>query len=103
MEGTMLASGKMAGFVITKDYDRARAFYEGTLGFEFVSLDQFPLLVKVCAQHIRISKAPNFTPFESTVLGWEVGDIDAVVAWLAERRVATEKYPFVQDKDRPFC
>jgi catechol 2,3-dioxygenase-like lactoylglutathione lyase family enzyme len=100
MEGTMLAKGKMAGFVITKDYDQSRAFYEGKLGFEFVSLDQFALVVKVGGHHIRISKAPNFTPLQSTVLGWEVGDVEAVVAWLAERGVATEKYPFVQDKDR---
>jgi len=43
----MLASGKMVGFVLTKDYEQARAFYEGKLGFEFVSLDQFALAMKV--------------------------------------------------------
>ena len=26
--------GKMVGFVLTKDYDKAKAFYEGTLGCE---------------------------------------------------------------------
>jgi len=41
----MLATGKMVGFVPTKDYDKARAFYEGKLGFDFVSLDQFALVV----------------------------------------------------------
>ncbi len=96
----MLASGKMAGFVLTSDYGRARAFYEGKLGFEFVSLDQFALVVKVGGHHIRISKVPDFTPLRSTVLGWEVADIEAVVAWLAKRGVATERYPFAQDKDR---
>ena len=96
----MLASGKMAGFIITTDYDQARAFYEGKLGFEFISLDQFALVVKAGGHHIRISKAPNFIPLQSTVLGWEVEDVEAAVAWLAERGVATEKYPFVQDKDR---
>jgi catechol 2,3-dioxygenase-like lactoylglutathione lyase family enzyme len=100
MEGTMLASGIMAGFVLTNDYDQARAFYVGKLGFEFISLDRFALVVKVGGHHIRIGKVPGFTPQQSTVLGWEVADIEAVVAWLAERGVATEKYPFVQDKDR---
>src|SRR5215469_10187543 len=35
-EGKMLASGKMVGFVPTRDYDKARAFYQDQLGFEFV-------------------------------------------------------------------
>jgi catechol 2,3-dioxygenase-like lactoylglutathione lyase family enzyme len=96
----MLASGKMVGFVLTKDYEKARSFYEGKLGLEFVSLDQFALVMKVGGHHIRVSKAPNFTPAQSTVLGWDVLDIEAVVAWLTQRGVAFEKYPFVQDKER---
>jgi len=96
----MLASAKMAGFLLTKDYDQAKAFFVGKLGFEFISLDQYALVVNTGANHIRISKVPTFTPLQSTVLGWEVPDIDAAVAWLAERGVATEKYPFVQDKER---
>lgn len=95
----MLASGKMVGFVPTKDYERARAFYEGKLGFEFVSLDAYALVVRVGGHRIRIAKMPNFTPLQGTILGWEVSDVAAVVKWLSERGVATEKYPFVQDKD----
>jgi catechol 2,3-dioxygenase-like lactoylglutathione lyase family enzyme len=98
-EAKMLASAEMVGFVPTKDYDKARAFYEGKLGFEFVSLDQFALVVSVGGHKIRIAKVPNFTPQQATILGWEVQDIEAVTAWLKERGVATEKYPFVQDKD----
>jgi catechol 2,3-dioxygenase-like lactoylglutathione lyase family enzyme len=96
----MLASCKMVGFVLTKDYDKARAFYEGKLGFVFVSLDQFALVVKTGEHNIRISKVPNFTPLQSTILGWEVRDIEAIVAWLTKQGVATEKYPFVQDRER---
>src|SRR5882672_2331194 len=50
----MLASGKMVGFIPTKDYDKARAFYEGKLGFEFVSLDKFALVMSVGGHMIRI-------------------------------------------------
>jgi catechol 2,3-dioxygenase-like lactoylglutathione lyase family enzyme len=96
----MLASGKMVGFVLTKDYGQARAFYEGKLGFEFVSLDQFALALKVGGHFVRISKVPNFTPLRSTVLGWEVENIEAVVAWLKQRGVAMETYPFIQDAER---
>jgi catechol 2,3-dioxygenase-like lactoylglutathione lyase family enzyme len=95
----MLASCKMTGFVLTKDYDKARAFYEEKLGFEFVSLDQFALVMKTEQNMIRISKVPTFTPLQSTVLGWEVKDIIAIVKWLAGRGVEMEKYAFVQDKE----
>ena len=95
----MLASGKMVGFIPTKDYDRARAFYERKLGFEFLSLDPYALVVSVGGHRIRIIRMPNFTPLEGTILGWEVSDIAAVVKWLCERGVTTEKYPFVQDKE----
>jgi catechol 2,3-dioxygenase-like lactoylglutathione lyase family enzyme len=95
----MLTSGRMVGFVMTTDYDRARAFYEGKLGFEFVSLDQFALVVRAGEHHIRIAKAADFRPLPGTVLGWEVGDIEATVKWLRDRGVATEKYPFVADKE----
>ena len=95
----MIETGKMVGFVPTKDYDKARAFYEGNLGFEFVSLDQFALVMKVGGHMIRISKIPNFTPLQATILGWQVADIEAVAKWLAGRGVATEKFPFVQDQE----
>lgn len=95
----MLDSGRMVGFVPTKDYEKARAFYEGKLGFAFVSLDQFALVMRVGEHKIRIAKVPNFTPLQGTILGWEVKDIKAVVTWLRDRGVAAEKYPFVQDQE----
>ncbi len=96
----MLASMNMVGFLLTKDYDKARAFYEGNLGFEFVSLDQFALVMQTGKNMIRIVKVPTFIPLQSTVLGWEVDDIETMVEWLSKRGVAFEKYPFVQDKER---
>lgn len=99
----MLTSGKMVGFIVTADYDRARAFYEGKLNFEFVSLDQFALVMHTGAHQIRIVKVPDFKPFQGTVLGWEADDIEAVVLWLRDRGVETEKYPFVADKELGIC
>jgi len=96
----MLASKNMMGFVITTDYDKARAFYEGKLGFEFVSVDQFALVVRAGKTAIRISKLKDFKPAQFTVLGWEVDDIEAMVAWLTKRGINFEKYPFIQDKER---
>jgi catechol 2,3-dioxygenase-like lactoylglutathione lyase family enzyme len=95
----MLASGEIVGFVLTKDYAKARAFYEGKLGCQFVSLDQFALAMRIGRNMIRISKVENFTPAQNTVLGWEVQNIESVAAWLIERGVAVEKYPFIQDRE----
>ena len=94
----MLASAKMVGFIPTTDYDRARAFYEGKLGFQFLSHDQFALVLSVGGHKIRITKIPNFTPLQGTILGWEVEDIEGVAKWLTERGAPPEKFPFAQDQ-----
>jgi catechol 2,3-dioxygenase-like lactoylglutathione lyase family enzyme len=97
----MLASSKMVGFVPTRDSQKAREFYEGKLGFQFVSDDAFALVVLAGENKIRIAKVPkDFTPAGFTILGWEVRNIEAVVGWLTGRGVAFEKYPFVQDQER---
>jgi catechol 2,3-dioxygenase-like lactoylglutathione lyase family enzyme len=94
----MLASAKMIGFIPTKDYDKARDFYESKLGFEFVTLDKFALVMSVGGHMIRIVKIPNFTPLQGTILGWQVEDIRSAAMWLRDRGVPPEKYPFVQDQ-----
>lgn len=95
----MLSSCKLIGFLLTKDYDKARAFFETKLGFDFVSLDQFALVMQAGASMIRISKVPSFTPAQNTVLGWEVQDIETMVSWLQQRGVIFEKYPFMQNPE----
>ena len=93
----MLVSAKMIGFVPTKDSKKARSFYEGKLGFRFVSDDKFALVLRAGETMIRVSNVPDFTPAPFTVLGWEVSNIGEVVAHLTERGVTFEKYPFIQD------
>ena len=95
----MLSTSKMVGFVPTKDSAAAREFYEGKLGFEFISDDPFALVMKAGESKIRIAKAKNFTPAPYTVLGWEVQNIVSIVRWLTERGVIFEKYPFVEDQE----
>jgi catechol 2,3-dioxygenase-like lactoylglutathione lyase family enzyme len=95
----MLTGGKLVGFLTTTDYEKARAFYEDKLGFEFVSLDQFALALRAGKNMIRITKAETFQPAQGTVLGWEVDDVKAVVLWLSSRGVLTEKYGFVPDQE----
>jgi len=95
----MLTASKLVGFLTTTDYEKARAFYEGKLGFEFVSLDQFALAMRSGYNMIRISKSETFKPAQGTVLGWEVEDVRAAVLWLSSRGVVTEKYAFFPDQE----
>ncbi len=95
----MLTANKVIGFVPTQDSAKAREFYEGKLGFQFVSDDPFALVMRSGETMIRVSKAKDFTPAPYTILGWEVKDIEAVVRWLTSRGVVFEKYPFVQDQE----
>jgi catechol 2,3-dioxygenase-like lactoylglutathione lyase family enzyme len=95
----MLAAGKLIGFLITTDYDKARAFYEGKLGLEFVSLDNFALALRSGQNMIRITRAETFEPAQGTVLGWEVDDVRMATLWLRGRGVPTEKFPFVADQE----
>jgi hypothetical protein len=95
----MLASAKIIGFLVTKDYGKSRAFFEQKLEFAFVSLDAFALVMRAGESMLRIVNIANFQPAQHAVLGWEVEDIEPVVAWLKGRGVSFEKYPFVQDKE----
>ncbi len=95
----MLAASKLIGFVPTRDSKRSREFYEGKLGFQFVSDDEFALVMQAGDSMIRIAKTGNFTPAQYTVMGWEVTEIEAMVKWLNGRGVVFEKYPFVQDRE----
>jgi catechol 2,3-dioxygenase-like lactoylglutathione lyase family enzyme len=94
----MLDSAKMIGFLGTTDFDRARQFYEGKLGWEIVSTDAFAMVARVGGQMVRIVKMPDFSAGRHTVLGWEVDDVPTAVAWLNSRGVQVERYPWVEDK-----
>ena len=95
----MLAASKIIGFVPTRDSKAAREFYEGKLGFQFVSDDPFALVMMAGDTMIRIAKAKDFTPAPYTVMGWEAQDIEALVRWLTARGIVFEKYPFIQDQE----
>jgi catechol 2,3-dioxygenase-like lactoylglutathione lyase family enzyme len=95
----MFTAGRLVGFLTTTNYEKARAFYEGKLGFEFVSLDQFALAMRAGENMIRMTKSETFAPAQGTVLGWEVSDVQAAVLWLRSRGVVTEKFAFVADQE----
>ena len=92
----MNPTAKLIGFIPTRDADRARAFYESTLGLRFVQDDTFALIFDSNGTMIRIARAPDFTPFPFTLLGWEVPDIEAAVADLTAKGVHFARYSFLE-------
>jgi catechol 2,3-dioxygenase-like lactoylglutathione lyase family enzyme len=95
----MLGAINIIAFVPTRDSEKARAFYEGVLGLRFVKDDGFALVLDANGIMVRVAKAPEFKPAPFTILGWQVSDIEKVVAALHHRGVHFERFGFLeQDK-----
>jgi catechol 2,3-dioxygenase-like lactoylglutathione lyase family enzyme len=95
----MLANSKaFSGFAVD-DLDRAREFYEGTLGLE-VSGDGGLITLDLAGDRpTLVYPKPDFTPATYTILNFPVEDIDAAVDQLAARGVTFERYDgFEQDE-----
>ena len=94
----MLGSINIVAFVPTRDSEKARAFYEGVLGLRFVKDDGFALVLDANGIMVRVARA-QFTPAPFTILGWQVTDIEKVVAGLQGKGVQFERFGFFeQDK-----
>ena len=88
-----LAGASPIALVATTDAERARAFYEGTLGLRFVADEDFALVFDLGGVPLRIARVESLTPQPFTVLGWRVDDIEATVETLGGRGVVFERYP----------
>jgi len=87
--GGVLGSALVVAFVPSTDLDSSRRFYEGILGLPVVEQDQFAVVLDAARLTIRVTYVgPEFTVQPFTVLGWEVGDLRAVMAELVRRGVA---------------
>jgi catechol 2,3-dioxygenase-like lactoylglutathione lyase family enzyme len=91
----MLGSINIVAFVPTKDAEKAKAFYVGVLGLRFVKDDGFALVLDANGIMIRVSKA-EFTPAPFTILGWQVTDIEKIVAGLQTKGVRFERFGFLE-------
>lgn len=95
----MLNNSRIIGFAPTTDAAKAKEFYVGQLGLEFVSDDEYALVLNANGNMIRVIKGADFKPAHYTVLGWEVKNIESIAAGLKARGIAFEQYPFIQNKE----
>jgi len=93
----MLGNTPIVAFIPTLDFDKARAFYVDVLGLRFVDNDGFALVLDANGTMIRVAKVqPDFKPAIFTILGWEVTEIETVVAAMTAKGVVFERYGFFE-------
>jgi catechol 2,3-dioxygenase-like lactoylglutathione lyase family enzyme len=92
----MESSAKLVAFVPTRDFGKARSFYEGVLGLKFISQDGFALVMDSNGTRVRITKVGDFTPAHFTILGWQVQDIEGSVKALGSKGATFERFPGIQ-------
>ncbi len=90
-----------SGFAVD-DLQRARQFYEETLGLNTTVMDEENGVMAINHAGDRetfVYIKPDFVPATYTVLNFQVDDIDAAVDGLSERGVSFERYDgFDQDE-----
>jgi catechol 2,3-dioxygenase-like lactoylglutathione lyase family enzyme len=92
----MLGSADLIAFVPTRNPARAREFYEGTLGLEFISADPFALVFHCQGTTLRIadvSQVKDFRPASFTIVGWQVTNASDSVGDLVKKGVRFERFP----------
>jgi catechol 2,3-dioxygenase-like lactoylglutathione lyase family enzyme len=95
----MLQTSAILCFAATLQPERARKFYEETLGLRFVGDEPFALVFDANGTMFRVQKVQELAPANHTVLGWRVKDIHAEIKELAGRGVHFERFPgLTQDK-----
>lgn len=95
-----LSKYDIIGFVTIVDINRAKSFYGDVLGLRLVSEEPpFALVFDANGIMLRLALAKQLPPASGTVLGWQVPDIEAVVATLKTAGVQFERYDFLEQDD----
>ncbi|HEX6456701.1 MAG TPA: VOC family protein [Solirubrobacterales bacterium] len=93
--GEMLGGNKATSGFAVNDMNRARQFYEGTLGVEVEVLDEEHGVARLRladGYDVLMYLSADMKPATYTMLNFEVDDIDAAVDALVERGVEFERY-----------
>ena len=91
----IVGSLKVCAFVAVTDREAAKAFYGGRLGLTLQSEDDYGIVYRLNEARLRLTPLPDFTPSQHTVLGWNVGDVPAMVRALTDAGIAFERYSFL--------
>jgi catechol 2,3-dioxygenase-like lactoylglutathione lyase family enzyme len=90
----MLANAKAYNGFAVDDLERARDFYENTLGLRTTIVDEGNLMTLHLPgdRDTLVYVSPSYAPAPYTILNFEVEDIDGTVDELAARGVELDRY-----------
>jgi catechol 2,3-dioxygenase-like lactoylglutathione lyase family enzyme len=89
----MLATATLICPIPVVDLERARAFYEGTLGLPFVADSEAGILFGLAGgARILLYRSPGGNQPNHTVAGWEVPELEPAVERLEAAGVSFEDY-----------
>ncbi|HEX2317771.1 MAG TPA: VOC family protein [Streptosporangiaceae bacterium] len=88
----MLDRSAVIAFAAATDLDRAREFYQGTLGLTLVDQNPIACVFDVCGTMLRVTAVAQVATPGYTILGWRVDDIDGTLAGLRARGVSFTRY-----------
>ncbi|MDX3136467.1 VOC family protein, partial [Streptomyces europaeiscabiei] len=87
----ILARGRVATRLPAQDLDRARRFYAEKLGLEPADERPGGLLYRCGDTEFALFTSTGASPGTFTQMGWQVDDVEAVVAELRQRGVVFEE------------
>jgi len=99
----MFADTKAYSGIGVDDAQKAREFYGDTLGVRITVIDEEYGLMSLDLAGDRgtlVYPSEGFTPASSTILNFEVDDIDAAVDALAARGVSFERYDGMEQDEK---
>jgi catechol 2,3-dioxygenase-like lactoylglutathione lyase family enzyme len=88
----ILTDMPVVAFVPTTDLGRSHAFYGAVLGLRRVEATSFANVYAAGTTRLRVTAVRRVAPAEYTVLGWQVGDLDAAIDALIARGVAFKQF-----------
>jgi catechol 2,3-dioxygenase-like lactoylglutathione lyase family enzyme len=96
----VMASARAVAFAAATDLNRARTFYEQTLGLPVVEQNDFACVLDANGTMLRVTAVPEVSRPGYTVLGWKVADINAAARDLIANGVVFLRYDSMdQDED----
>ncbi len=96
----MLGDDPIMTFIPSVDLERARDFYEGTLGLTVEEVNGFACVLRGAGTMVRVTRVETLTPQPFTVLGWQVDDIAEPLAQLRGKGVEPLRFDgMAQDAD----
>ncbi len=97
----MLAGARAYNGFAVDDLERAREFYEGTLGLRTTPMDEHLMTLHLPGDRdTLVYVSPSFAPATYTILNFEVDDIDGTVDALIEGGVQFERYEGMEQDEK---